>query len=152
MPIRVLMAIPDIESQALMRDLLQAALCLVPHELDVVWVGSRQEMLRRVRASLDDVIFLDWALANSETPQLIRDLVQANPRIRTVVLLPMQLRQYRQCLWEAGACSSIPKENLDQEWLSSALCFIRRAMEREARLEEKQLWPAKYPTSRVAAF
>ena len=48
--------------------------------------------------------------------------------------MPLDLRQYRACLWEAGACVGLPKEHLDQEWLLSLLCLINRAMEREERL------------------
>ncbi len=51
-----------------------------------------------------------------------------------MTLLPLQLRQYRQCIWDAGSCSSVPKEHMDQEWLSSVLCLMHRAMAREARL------------------
>jgi hypothetical protein len=51
-----------------------------------------------------------------------------------VALLPQSYRQYRREVWQAGACSSIAKENMEQEWLSSVLCIMHRAMEREARL------------------
>jgi len=51
-----------------------------------------------------------------------------------VALLPLGYRQYRQRVWQAGACNSIPKEHMDQEWLSSILCVMHRAMQREARL------------------
>jgi hypothetical protein len=54
--------------------------------------------------------------------------------MRIVALLPESYRQYRQRVWEAGACSSIPQEHMDQEWLSSILCVMKRAMQREAAL------------------
>ncbi len=54
--------------------------------------------------------------------------------MRIVALLPQSYRQYRHSVWEAGACSSIPKENIDQEWLSSILCVMQRSMQREASL------------------
>lgn len=117
-----------------MGELMQAALALVSHNVQMAHADSRQALLARALADQDDVIFLDWELVGPETPDLVTELVRINPRLRTVVLLPLQLRQYRQRLWEAGACSSIPKEYLDQEWLSSVLCLIRRAMEREARI------------------
>jgi hypothetical protein len=53
------------------------------------------------------------------------------------VIAPLHLRQYRQCLWEAGACVGLPKEYLDQEWLLSMLCLINRAMGREERLKQE---------------
>jgi len=64
----------------------------------------------------------------------VRELISLNPQLRLIVLLPLQLKQYRQSIWEAGAFSSIPKENLEQEWLSGVLCLVYRAMEREVRL------------------
>jgi len=33
-----------------------------------------------------------------------------------------------------GACNSIPKEHMEQEWFSSIICVMHRAMEREERL------------------
>ena len=54
--------------------------------------------------------------------------------MRIIVLLPSHQRQYRQLVWEAGACNSIPKEYMEQEWLSSVLCVMYRAMQREQKL------------------
>jgi DNA-binding NarL/FixJ family response regulator len=133
-PIRLLLATAEPECRTTMRALLDAALLLVPLPLELQEVDSAEELHRRVGGDLDDVILLDWSLAGAETPALVRDILQHNRRLRIVTLLPLQLRQYRQCIWEAGACVSIPKEHLDQEWLSGILCIIRRAMEREARL------------------
>lgn len=118
-----------------MLSLLQEALLLVPVDVGHVdHVYSREELTARVEADIDDVIFLDWQLAGADTPAFVREILQLNARVRLVTLLPLQLRQYRQCIWEAGACNSIPKEHLDQEWLSTVLCLIYRAMEREARV------------------
>ena len=133
-PIRVLVVAPDAESHALMQSLLQASLQLVPLKIDVNQAWSRSDLMRRARANLDDLVFLDWQSAEGDTPDTVREILEVNPRLRVIVLLPLQLRQYRHCLWEAGVCSSIPKESLDAEWLSSALCLINRAMERERKL------------------
>ena len=143
MSLRAAIAVPDQESLDLMRELLQAALGLVKHDVQVAHADSRQALVGRALADQDDVIFLDWELVGPETPDLVHELVRINPRLRTVVLLPLQLRQYRQRLWEAGACTSIPKEYLDQEWLSSVLCLIHRAMEREARVLRRQAAPQR---------
>jgi CheY-like chemotaxis protein len=131
--IRLVMALPDAETHDLIESLLQAAMALVPLNVKVTRVWSRKELLHRVRAQCDDLILLDWQVAEADTPDLVREIVALNPKLRMLVLLPLQLRQYRQTLWEAGVCSSIPKEHLEAEWLSSALCLISRAMEREQR-------------------
>ncbi|MFN8498625.1 MAG: hypothetical protein U0641_12305 [Anaerolineae bacterium] len=149
MLLRAVVAVPDQESLSLMRELLQAALTLVRHDVQVAHADSRQALLARALADQDDVIFLDWELVGPETPSLVREIVRLNPKLRTVVLLPLHLRQYRQCLWESGACSSIPKEYLDQEWLSSVLCLIRRAMDREARAARLAVAP---PVAEVEAL
>ena len=129
---RLLMATPDSEMLDLMRSLLAAALELVPLEVSAGAVADQEALLRRAALHSDDVILLDWQLAGGGSPEPVRSIFAVNPRARVVALLPDQLRQYRQRIWDAGACSSIPTERLDQEWLSSALCIMSRAMAREA--------------------
>lgn len=129
---RLLLATPDREMLSLMRSLLDAALGLVPLDVSAEAVADEGALLGRAARSADDVILLDWQLAGGGSPDLVRAIFAANPRARVVALLPDQLRQYRQRIWDAGACSSIPTERLDQEWLSSALCIMSRAMSREA--------------------
>ena len=129
---RLLLATPDSEMLALMRSLLDAAMCLVPLDVCAEAVADQEALLQRAALHCDDVILLDWQLAGGGSPDLVRAIFKANPRARVVALLPDQLRQYRQRIWDAGACSSIPTERLDQEWLSSALCIMSRAMAREA--------------------
>ena len=64
---------------------------------------------------------------------------RTNPRLRSIALLPQSYRQYRKQVWQAGACSSIAKENMEQEWFSSVLCIMHRAMQREAKLRAQYL-------------
>jgi hypothetical protein len=90
-----------------------------------------------VDAHQDDIILLDWQLAGPQTPALVRDMLVRDPLLRVVTLLPEHQRQYRQLVWDAGACNGIPKEHIDQEWLSTVLCLMHRAMQREARFLEK---------------
>ena len=134
MSIRVLLASSDPASLDLQRSLLNASMNLVCFAIEFASVASGQELWARVETHQDDVILLDWHLVEAETPALVRALLARNPRLRIVTLLPQSYRQYRQKVWEAGACTSIPKEHMDQEWLSSILCVMHRAMEREAHL------------------
>lgn len=140
MAIRILLAIPTEECLALLHSLLDEALNLICFDLVTAEVRTRQGLLERVDAGLADeaenvdVVLLDWELADQETPTLVRDLLTRNPRLRVIALLPHHLRQYRELVWEAGACNSMPKEHMDQEWLSSILCVMFRAMQREAKL------------------
>lgn len=134
MRIRLLIASPTDGCCNLMDAMLEAALCLIPLDVTAQIVHSREALLERLAEDIDDVVMLDWDLVEAETPQLVHGILAANNRMRIVALLPLHLRQYRQSVWEAGACSSVPKENMDQEWLSSLLCVMRRAMEREARI------------------
>lgn len=129
---RLLLATPNSETLGLMRSLLDAALCLVPLDVEADSVADQAALLQRAALHRDDVILLDWQLAGAGSPDLVRAIFEVHPRARVVALLPDQLRQYRQRIWDAGACSSIPTERLDQEWLSSALCIMSRAMAREA--------------------
>lgn len=106
---------------------------LIPLNVTVDVVSSRDALLRRLAMNADDTIFLDWTIAGAGTPELMQKILHDNPRLRVVALLPLHLRQYRQSVWDAGACNSVPKEHMDQEWLSSLLCVMWRAMEREKR-------------------
>lgn len=137
MLMRVLFAASDQESLNLMDSTLDSALCLTPLEVQVAEARTCAEVLTRVDAYQDDIILLDWQVAGPQTPALVRDILSRNPLLRVVALLPEHQRQYRQLVWDAGACNGIPKEHIDQEWLSTVLCIMQRAMQREARYLEK---------------
>lgn len=134
MEIRLLFATPDPESQALLDSLLASALELTPLEVKVEHAATQETLLARTDADADDIVVLDWLMAKSDTPALVAGLLEHNPRVRIVAILPQSYRQYRKEVWQAGACSSIAKENMEQEWFSSVLCIMHRAMQREARL------------------
>lgn len=136
MNVRCLIAAPDPESLGLYRSLVQSALDLLPLDVDVAYSSSREAASIGVAAHRYDVVMLDWELAGPETPDFLRSLIGLQPGLRSVVVMPLHLRQYRRCLWEAGVCVALPKDNLDQEWLLSVLCLITRAMAREARARE----------------
>jgi DNA-binding NarL/FixJ family response regulator len=137
MAMRLLFAAPDDWSLNLMYATLDPALCLTPLDVCVAEARTRARLLARVDNHLDDIILLDWGLADADTPALVREVLSRNSLLRVVVLLPEHQRQYRQLVWEAGACNGIPKEYMDQEWLSTVLCIMYRAMQREARFLEK---------------
>lgn len=134
MHIRLIFATPDPKARQLLDATLHSACDLVCFELSAVEVTTRQEMMARLATGQDDVTFIDWALAGSGTPDLVREVLRLHPQQRVVVLLPQHYRQYRKLVWDAGACNGIPMEHVDQEWLTSVLCVMHRAMEREARL------------------
>lgn len=134
MQIRLLIATPDDAALALLQSVVHAADNLTSFAITTATAQNRPALLRRVDATLDDVILLDWELAKAGTADLVSEILSHSPQIRIVVLLPSHQRQYRQLVWEAGACNSIPKEYMEQEWLSSILCVMVRAMQREARL------------------
>jgi DNA-binding NarL/FixJ family response regulator len=143
MLIRLLFATPEASFRKLLDSVIETALELTPLAVTTAAVAARPALLQRVEAGADDVIVLDWSLAGPGTPDLVREILRRNGQLRVVALLPEIQRQYRQQVWAAGACSSIPKEHIDQEWLSSILCVMHRAMEREARL--RAAWAAGEP-------
>ena len=133
MLIHLLIATPDEESLSLIHSILDSALCLTPLDVVATEVCSCAELSERIETNQDDIILLDWQIAGADTPKLVQDILSHNPLLRVVVLLPEHYRQYRQLIWSAGACNGIPKEHMDQEWLSTVLCIMYRAMEREAK-------------------
>ncbi len=131
---RILIATPDAASLHLIETVLEAALELLPLDVSTEHAGTPNLVLSRAAREADDLVLLDWQLAHDGTPALIREMLATCPGLRIVTVLPLGYRQYRLECWQAGACTGIAKEHLDQDWLSSVLCIIRRAMEREARL------------------
>jgi hypothetical protein len=129
---RLVIAAPDAESIALYRSLLDSAIRLLPLDIGARVVTTRGALLEQ--AADADAVLLDWLLAGADTPDYLGELRALNPSLRTIVVMPLALRQYRTCLWDAGACVGLPKEHLDQEWLLSMLCLMNRAMEREQRV------------------
>lgn len=134
MHLRLLFVTPEAEFLKLFDSVIASARELTPAQVTTAAVTAKPQLLQRVDARADDVVVLDWSLEGPETPQLVSEILQRNPQAHVVVLLPETQPQYRQQVWNAGACSSIPKEHIDQEWLSSILCVMYRAMQRELRL------------------
>ena len=132
----VLLAALDDERLQQLSLLLDSALRLVPLDLEVAEVRAPADLLYRAHLDLDDVVLLDWSLAEAGSPDLVRELARINPHLRAIAILPDGSHQRRQRVWEAGACSSIPWDRMDPEWLSSALCLVDRAMLWEERLRE----------------
>lgn len=136
------MAAPDMEirllfatsTQELLDSMLSAALDLTPLTVRAEYVTTQSALLARANAEADAVIVLDWLMAQADAPALVATLLHCNPKLRIVALLPESYRQYRRQVWQAGACSSIAKENMEQEWFSSVLCIMHWAMDRETRL------------------
>jgi DNA-binding NarL/FixJ family response regulator len=135
MAMRLLIAAPDDSSIELYCSLLASAQALLPLDIVSDTVMSQAELTRRIAQCDTDVLMLDWLLAGTDTPRYLHELLTLYPELRSIVVTPLQLRQYRQCLWESGACVGLPKEFLDQEWLLSMLCLITRAMQREAKMK-----------------
>lgn len=134
MKMRLLFAIPDEASLALMVSILASALDLNPLGVETAAVTTQAALMERVVEDVDDIVLLDWNIAGSDTSAVVEEILKRNPRLRVVALLPMNYNQYRHQVWCAGACNGIPKEHMDQEWLSTVLCLMHRAMEREAEL------------------
>lgn len=137
MQVRLLLATPDGDSLDLLRTLLRSALDLMCLNVTATTARTQPDIMAQVADRRVDVVLLDWAMAEAETPDLVRAILRINPGMRIIVLLPNRVNQYRRLVWNAGACNSIPKEHMEQEWLSSVLCVMHRAMEREARLLQK---------------
>ena len=137
MKMRLIFAIPEGDALNLMLSLLTSALLLNPLAVEVAEVSSLDELMQRVDADTDDIVLLDWQLAEDRTAEIVEEILARNPKLRVVALLPLVYRQYRRQVWCAGACNGIPKEYMDQEWLSTVLCLMHRAVEREARILAK---------------
>ena len=133
MLLRLLLITPSPAFHDLFSRVLDKALELTGLEAVLHAVPDLEQLETRLALDADDVIFLDWDSAGSETPNLVRHILTAQPRLRLVAMLPFSHRQYRREVWEAGACNGIPKEHVDQEWMATVLCIMQRAMEREQR-------------------
>ncbi len=68
MAIRLLFATPDQESQELLDSMLSAALELTPLTVRAEYVTTQSALLARANAEADDVIVIDWLMAQADTP------------------------------------------------------------------------------------
>ncbi|MBI1298618.1 response regulator [bacterium] len=134
MLLRLLLAIPKAEELTLVHSILDSALDLTCLDVAADEAQSEEALQSTLAEKRHDIVILDWDLAEAKTPALVRSMLRHNPQLRIVVLLPLSYRQYRQMVWDAGACNGIPREHMDQEWLSTVLCLMHRAMEREKRI------------------
>ncbi|HAJ37978.1 MAG TPA: hypothetical protein DCL15_20090 [Chloroflexi bacterium] len=134
MTIRILLAAEDQAFLTLLDRVMAATRPLLAFDVDVQHASTRAAVCARAESRADDIILLDWGMADADTPDLIEYLFRCDANLRVVALLPQDSVQYRSRVWAAGACASIPREHMDQEWLASILCVVHRAMAREARL------------------
>ncbi|WP_448594784.1 hypothetical protein [Thermoflexus hugenholtzii] len=133
--LRVLIAIVSPLFRQTMQRVAQAALDLLPWPVAVEVIEAPSELEERAGRDPRTLLLLDWEWAKEETPDLLSRLFDRNPRMRVVVLLPPGApKAYRSALWAAGACASTPRDRLDEEWMITVLCLVRRAMEREGLL------------------
>ena len=130
MTIRLLFAAEDQAMLTLLDCVLAATRPLLAFNVTVQHAATRTAVCGHAAARADDVILLDWGLAAADTPGLIEDLFRCDADLRVVALLPQDPVQYRSRVWAAGACASIPREHMDQEWLASVLCVVHRALAR----------------------
>ena len=134
---RLLLAASTSGTLDLMQFMLASVRQILPFDMTVSEARQRDEVLSRAQQNLDEVVLLDWQLAGADTPDVVRSLLDVNRDLRIMTLLPLEFKEYRRCVWDAGGCTSIPMERLDEEWLASALCLINRAMQREQRLRQE---------------
>lgn len=134
MGLHLLLVTPSKEYVPLMDELLESALSLTCLVAEMEVVHTKEDLFARAYGHVDDVILLDWELAQEDTPELVSQILTMNPQLRVVAMLPLNNRQYRQRVWDAGACNGIPKEHMDQEWLATVLCLMTRAIQREQKI------------------
>ena len=155
--LRVLLAIASPLFRQTMQQVARAALDLLPWPVAVEVVEAPSELEEKAGRDPRTLLLLDWEWAKEETPALLSRLFERNPKMRVVVLLPPGApKAYRSALWAAGACASTPRDRLDEEWLITILCLVRRAMEREGLLpvafdQEAETGEGKVSASSVAS-
>jgi len=155
--LRVLLAIASPLFRQTMQQVARAALDLLPWPVAVEVVEAPSELEEKAGRDPRTLLLLDWEWAKEETPALLSRLFERNPKMRVVVLLPPGApKAYRSALWAAGACASTPRDRLDEEWMITILCLVRRAMEREGLLpvafdQEAETGEGKVSASSVAS-
>ncbi|MDR7554614.1 MAG: hypothetical protein QN157_03315 [Armatimonadota bacterium] len=128
---RLLIAEPHPELQQTVAEVVAAARSLLPLDLEVADAATPAEVRARVATWRPHAVLLDWDIAVDATPRFVDEMCHHTPDLRVLVLLPASESQYRAAVWDAGACAGIPRDRMDGEWLATAVCLVRRAMERE---------------------
>lgn len=135
MALRVLLAIASPVFLRTMRRIADLAAQLLPWPVEIDEAVDPHQLKEKLTGHPATLLLLDWDWGEEDIIPLIPRLFEWNPSARVVVLLPPGAsKAYRTALWEAGACASTPRDRLDEEWLVTILCLVRRAMEREGLL------------------
>ncbi len=135
MTLRVLLAIASPVFRQTMRRITDLAVDLLPWPVEIDEAADSRQLEEKLSVSPTTLLLLDWEWGREEVIALLPHLFERNPFMRVVVLLPPAApKAYRTALWRAGACASTPRDRLDEEWLVTILCLVRRAMEREGLL------------------
>lgn len=134
MDVTLTCAVADHKTRALLESVVLATQPLLLFHVVVHYVEQVDELLIRADRQVDDMVLLDWAFAQAATPSLIQQLLARHSDLYIVALLPAAYRQYRQAVWEAGACSGLPHTALDQELLASALWLLHYTLARKQQL------------------
>ncbi|MDR7482309.1 MAG: hypothetical protein QN183_10550 [Armatimonadota bacterium] len=137
MAFRLLIAEPHVEFRQTVREVVEATRPLLPVDLEVAEAATLADTHARLAGWRPHALLLDWDIAADATPLLLNALQHDTPGLRVLVMLPGGAPQYRAAVWTAGACAGIPRDRLDGEWLATAVCLVRRAMEREAHLWQR---------------
>ena len=75
MHIRLLFASPDEPSLALLQSIHNSAIDLMCFTTSTATVSDQDALLARVHENMDDVILLDWPMAEAGTPELVEALL-----------------------------------------------------------------------------
>ncbi|GBD10215.1 hypothetical protein HRbin22_02482 [Candidatus Thermoflexus japonica] len=132
MTLRMLLAIASPVFLQTIRRIADLAAQLLPWPVEIDEAVDSHQLEKKLTGHPATLLLLDWDWGRESIISLIPRLFEWNPSARVVVLLPPGApKAYRVALWEAGACVSTPRDRLDEEWLATVLCLVRRAMERE---------------------
>lgn len=135
MSLRVLLAIASPVFRETIRKIADVAADLLLWPVEIDQALDALELQEKLPTHPATLVLLDWDWAGEETSSLIPRMFEWNRSVRVVVLLPPGASKgYRSALWAVGACASTPRDRLDEEWMVTILCLVRRAMEREGLL------------------
>lgn len=134
MVFKLLVATEDSEFGKTLRELTDAACALLPVRVDALHASSLGQVRELLATWRPDALMLDWNAAHAGMIGALASMLVEHPGLRVMVLLPDSAREYREAVWNVGACACIPRDRADPEWLQAVLCVMNRARDREARI------------------
>jgi DNA-binding NarL/FixJ family response regulator len=119
--LRMLFADANSDFQESVRQLVDA----VGTEVSLIYASDGKEALTKAFSARPHLVLADFGLPRMEALDLVRQIKQRLPETRVIVMLSVNSKEYRLAAQEAGACATVSKPALNEDWMRMVLCLLQ---------------------------